>query len=167
MEQPRPLASNDVLLQQVEALREEQDMYRRAIAQAGGAPYVLDYRTNTYTFLGDAIEELTGWPPAEFHPDRWASIIVDSRTQGDQAGLSSFEAGERTRAGEFGRWRCDLLIRRRDGSLRWLSDGSIEIFGDDGRSVGSIGLLLDIDVRKRAEDQRARHDLELKLLETQ
>jgi two-component system cell cycle sensor histidine kinase/response regulator CckA len=158
---------NAQLRAEVDALRQEQELTRRAIAQADAVPYVLDYTTGRYSFIGEGIEELTGWPANEFEPAMWRSIIVESIGQGEQTGLTALEAGERTRAGEFVRWRYDLLIRRRDGELRWIADGSIELFGPDGTSTGSIGLLQDIDDRKRAEHERERHQQEVKLLETQ
>jgi two-component system cell cycle sensor histidine kinase/response regulator CckA len=155
------------LTAQVEDLRRTEDLYRRAIAQADAVPYVLDYATWSYTFMGEGVEEVTGWRADEWSPGMWNTIIVDSETQGEQTGLLADDAGERTRQGEFTRWRCDLLIRKKDGTLRWISDGSIEILDDDGKSVGSIGLLQDIDDRKRAEEERARHELEVKLLRSQ
>src|SRR5581483_7212897 len=44
-----------------EAVRESEELYRGAITQAGAVPYKLDYATNSYTFVGEGIQELTGY----------------------------------------------------------------------------------------------------------
>jgi PAS domain S-box-containing protein len=155
------------LTAEADTLRRTEDLYRRAIAQADAVPYVLDYATWSYTFMGEGVEDVTGWRADEWSPEMWNAIIVDSETQGEQTGLLADEAGERTRQGEFSRWRCDLLIRKKDGQLRWISDASIEVLDESGKSIGSIGLLHDIDSRKRAEDERSRHELEVKVLRSQ
>jgi PAS domain S-box-containing protein len=137
-------------------LRRSEELYRRAISQAGAVPYVLDYGTGRYSFIGDGIEDLTGYRPDELTHELFGSLVQETYLQGEQSGLDNADAAHRTRAGEFERWRTDLLIRRRDGGRRWLSDASVEVLGDDGRSVGSIGMLQDITERMRAEEERLR-----------
>jgi PAS domain S-box-containing protein len=137
-------------------LRKSEELYRRAIAQAGAVPYLYDYGEDRYTFMGEGIEELTGYSPAEFTPSSWGAIIEETILLGDQAGLTNDEAVRRTRSGEFPRWRCDQRITRRDGESRWVSDASVEIIGRDGRSIGAIGMLQDITDRKRTEEEAGR-----------
>jgi PAS domain S-box-containing protein len=137
-------------------LRKSEELYRRAISQAGAVPYVLDYASGAYTFIGDGIEQLTGYAPAELSHDLFGSLVLETYLHGEQASLDERDAAYRTRDGEFARWRTDLRIRRRNGEIRWLSDASVEIFGDDGRSVGSIGMLQDITERMRTDEERLR-----------
>jgi len=147
---------NTELRHREDSLRRSEELHRRAISQAGAVPYVLDYASNTYTFMGEGIEELTGYTPAELDHELFGSLVLATYLQGDQAGLDPYEASLRTRGGEFGRWRADLRLRRRDGELRWLSDASVEVLGEDGRSVGSIGMLQDITDRMRTDEERVR-----------
>jgi PAS domain S-box-containing protein len=137
-------------------LRKSEELYRRAIAQAGAVPYLYDYAEDRYTFIGDGIEELTGFSPVEFTPDAWGDMIEETILLGEQAGLTNDEAVRRTRSGELPRWRCDQRIRTRDGESRWVADASVEILGRDGRSMGAIGMLQDITERKRTEEEVSR-----------
>ncbi len=137
-------------------LRKSEELYRRAIAQAGAVPYLYDYAQDRYTFIGEGIEELTGYSPAEFTPDAWGVMIEETILLGQQAGLTNDEAVRRTRSGEFPRWRCDQRITTRAGESRWISDASVEILGRDGRSTGAIGMLQDITERKRTEEEASR-----------
>src|SRR5206468_2809422 len=81
-----------------ERLGRSEELYRRAISQAGGVPYVLDYATSSYTFMGEEIEQLTGYTPAEFTPDFWEEMVEEAILTGEQAGLSDEEAVRRTRS---------------------------------------------------------------------
>jgi PAS domain S-box-containing protein len=137
-------------------LRKSEELYRRAITQAGAVPYLYDYAEDRYTFIGEGIEELTGYTSAEFTPNTWGDLIEETILLGEQAGLINDEAVRRTRSGEFPRWRCDQRIRTRDGESRWVSDASVEILGRDGRSIGAIGILQDITERKRTEEEVSR-----------
>jgi PAS domain S-box-containing protein len=137
-------------------LRRSEERYRKAIAQAGAVPYLYDYAEDRYTFIGEGIEELTGYSAAEFTPDAWGVMVEETILLGDQAGLTNDEAVRRTRSGEFPRWRCDQRIRTRNGESRWVSDASVEILGRDGRSIGAIGMLQDITERKRTEAEVSR-----------
>jgi PAS domain S-box-containing protein len=137
-------------------LRKSEEHYRKAIAQAGAVPYLYDYAEDGYVFIGDGIEELTGYTSAEFTPNAWGEMIEETILLGEQAGLTNDEAVRRTRSGEFPRWRCDQRITRRDGESRWVSDASVEILGRDGRSIGAIGMLQDITERKRTEEEVSR-----------
>jgi PAS domain S-box-containing protein len=137
-------------------LRQSEELYRKTIAQAGAVPYRYDYAGDRYTFIGEGIEELTGYSATEFTPDAWGGMIEETILLGDQAGLTNDEAVRRTRSGEFPRWRCDQRITTRDGESRWVSDASVEILGRDGRSIGAIGILQDITERKRTEEEAGR-----------
>jgi PAS domain S-box-containing protein len=137
-------------------LRKSEELYRRTITQAGAVPYLYDYAQDRYTFIGEGIEDLTGYAAAEFTPGAWGRMIDETILLGDQAGLTNDEAVRRTRSGEFPRWRCDQRISTRHGESRWISDASVEILGRDGQSIGAIGMLQDITERKRTEEEVGR-----------
>jgi PAS domain S-box-containing protein len=140
----------------------DEDLYRRAIVQAGAVPYVLDYgEPFHYSFLGEGIERLTGYTADEFQPEMWGSIILESVMQGEQSGLWVQDAAERTRNGEFAHWLADLRIRTKSGEERWVSDASIEVRDANGVSLGSIGMMQDITERKRVEQALEQREEEL------
>jgi PAS domain S-box-containing protein len=135
------------------ALREIEQLYRRAIASADAVPYRRDYATESFTFIGEGIEKLTGYTAAEMTPQLWESLVEESSLQGELAGLPVDEAVRRVRAGEFSRWRDDCRIRMKDGSIRWICDSSVEILSEGQKPTGSVGFLMDITERKRAEEE--------------
>jgi PAS domain S-box-containing protein len=134
-----------------DALRESEALYRRAISAADAVPYYKDHNQNSYTFMGEGIERLTGYSAEVMTPELWDILIEQATPMGEGAGLSSVEAIEMARAGQIPVWKCDYLIHTCAGSTRWIADTSLEIMGQDGKSRGSIGILQDITDRKLAE----------------
>jgi PAS domain S-box-containing protein len=134
-----------------EMLSQMEELYRRCIGVANAVPYSRDYRTESFTFVGEGIFQITGYSPHELTPQVWETLVEDSQLQGELAGLSVEEGIRRARAGEFKYWRDDCRIRTRDGDTRWVSDASVEVLGPDGKPIGSVGILQDITERKRAE----------------
>jgi C4-dicarboxylate-specific signal transduction histidine kinase len=146
----RALAEN--LRQTEHDVQKTEDLYRRAIAAANAVPYLRDYRTDRFVFMGDGIRELTGYPAAEMTVELWNTLTLESLMRGETAGLSYEEAVRRTRAGEFRHWQSDSLIVTREEEHRWISDSSVEILDKEGVPIGSIGILMDVTERKKAED---------------
>jgi PAS domain S-box-containing protein len=139
------------------ALRESISIYRQAIESTGGVPYYQSYsedgETFQYDFIGDGIQELTGYAPDEFDSDIWVSLIQETHFVGELAGNSWREAICATRSGEnpISTWKCEYRIRARDGKIHWVFDSAIELRDEHGISHGSIGLYRDITETKRAE----------------
>jgi PAS domain S-box-containing protein len=132
-------------------LRRTEDLYRRAIRGAGAVPYAYDYRTKVYSFMGEGIEQLTGYPPQEINWELWCRITQESAMTGEAAGLDKLEAARQVEMGELRHWRCDMRILTREGKSRWLSDASVQHLDEAGRVIGSMGILEDITERKQAE----------------
>jgi two-component system cell cycle sensor histidine kinase/response regulator CckA len=134
-----------------EGIRQTEELYRRAISSADAVPYLYDFKTGLYTFMGEGIWQLTGYTVREINRELWRRIIKDSVMQGSLAGLSKEEASRKSMKGELRNWRCDMLIETRSGELRWISDSSVHNLDEDGSPIGSVGILQDITDRKRAE----------------
>jgi PAS domain S-box-containing protein/putative nucleotidyltransferase with HDIG domain len=139
-----------------DAVRASEEHYRQAISAAGAVPYYLDYRTNTYTFMGEGILLMTGYSAEEMHPAIWRNLREEAHLLGELASLTLDEASKRARAGEIRQWKCDLRIRTRSGETRWLNDSSSIMVDEQGQSVGAIGILQDITERKRSVDWELR-----------
>ncbi|HWX18554.1 MAG TPA: PAS domain S-box protein [Candidatus Binatia bacterium] len=135
-----------------ETVRRTEELYRRAISGAEAVPYAYDYRTRTYLFMGERIEQLIGYRPEEIAPALWTQIVQESIMLGETAGLDKSEAARRILQGELGNWRCDMRVLTRDRGARWISDASVQTLDESGRPVGSIGILQDITERKQAEE---------------
>jgi PAS domain S-box-containing protein len=133
-------------------LKQVHDVYRQAITAANSVPYVLDHENDRYSYVGEGIEQLTGFTAREFTPDLWEERSQVTAMHGEAAGISPEDAFRRTREGEFQTWSSEGKFLARDGSVRWVADASVEIPGDDGKPVRSIGLLQDISRLKDAEE---------------
>jgi PAS domain S-box-containing protein len=133
------------------SLRRTEELYRRAIGGAGAVPYAYDYRTKSYSFMGEGIEQLTGYPAHEISSGLWLRIVQESAMTGEAAGLDKREAAWRVETGELHHWRCDMRILTREGKSRWLSDASVQNLDEAARVIGSMGILEDITERKQAE----------------
>ena len=145
-------------------LHRTEELYRRAIGGAGAVPYVYDYRTKKYSFMGEGIEQMTGYTPEEITPELWAAIINESSMAGEAAGLDKQEAARRVLAGEIRHWRCDMRITTRDGKSRWISDASIQNLDEAGRPASSMGILEDVTERKSVEQSLHRERTMLRTL---
>ena len=132
-------------------LRDLEDLYRRAIAAAGAVPYQKDDISWTYTFMGEGIEQLTGYSAQVMTPDLWDSLTQEDYFRGVLAGLTFEDAYARIKSGEVDVWIEDCRLLTRTGEERWITDTTVEIRDEQGTSIGSIGLLQDITERKRAE----------------
>lgn len=150
-----------------QARRESESLYRRTISAIGAVPYVDDHASGQYTFMGDGIQELTGYPPAEMNAALFNSLVLEAIPMGEAAGLDQAEAIALARQGRLETWRCDYRIQARDGQIRWLSDTAVEMPGPDGVSHSSMGILIDITARREAEEaiRQMNTDLEQRVRE--
>ncbi len=133
-------------------LRELESIYRQAIGAVGGVPYRLDLREGRFVYMDPRIQDLLGYAPEELTPELFRAQIEDVIMRGPLADCSPQEAVHQVRDLAQGVWRADYRIRTRDGQIRWLTDASVELRDEEGHSVGSIGILLDITERKQLEE---------------
>ena len=136
-----------------ETLRRTEELYRRAITAASAVPYLRDYKTESFAFVGEGIQQLTGYSAGEMTPQLWESMVQETIMRGAAAGLSMEEAIRRTRSGEMKHWQSDCIITTREGKKRWVADSSVEMVNERGETTGSIGILMDITERRQIEEQ--------------
>ena len=53
-------------------------------------------------------------------------------------------------------FEIEYRLRRHDGEYRWVLDRAVPRYSRDGHFIGYVGCCIDIDDRKRAEDELAR-----------
>jgi len=134
-----------------EELSSIHDLYRRAIAAVDAVPYQKEYATDSFVFMGESIEQITGYSATEMTSKLLNEISLETIMRGETEGLSEEEAIRRIRLGEFHQWRCDDRILTRSGEERWIADASVEIYDEQGIPFGSIGIMMDITDRKQVE----------------
>lgn len=133
------------------AVHESERIYRQAIEAAGAVPYYRHHASDKYLFMGAGIQKITGYPPEQISPPFWSTITQAVQMVGDLTGLGETEAMDRVRNGEFNYWKCDYLIRAKDGQSKWVADSAIDLFDETGTSYGSIGIMQDVTERKNTE----------------
>lgn len=77
---------------------------------------------------------------------------LDAVHPGDREAAETIFAAANGSASAF---RLEYRLRRHDGEYLWTIDSASPRFGEDGEFLGYIGSVLDIDRRKRSEEQRA------------
>ncbi len=145
-------AATTSLKQTTANLKQIQDVYRQAITAAHSVPYVLEYGSDHYNYVGEGIERITGFNSREFTPELWEDRSRVVAMHGAASGMMPDEAIRRTREGEFSTWSSEGTFVARDGSLRWIMDASVEILGEDGKPIRSIGMIQDISAIKATEE---------------
>ncbi len=140
-----------------QALRESVAIYRQAIESTGGVPYYQSYSKDGtsihYDFIGEGIQEITGYGAEEFNQKIWEALILEANPVGDATGYPRDGVIQRKQMGEKpnSTWKCEYRIQARDGKIHWVFDSAVMLQDEDGTTYGSIGLYRDITEAKRAE----------------
>lgn len=138
-----------------EELKQIHSIYRSAIENAQGVPYRFKYEDTTYEFIGEGCEELLGIPPRELTFQKFRELVKEIIVT-DPEGLSDpTEYITAFRTGQLKHFRVDYRIVTPQGIEKWLSDCALLISDEKtGRVIGALGILQDITLRKRAEQER-------------
>jgi PAS domain S-box-containing protein len=144
--------------QRADLIRTE-NLYRDAISAARAVPYREDLEHDSFEFVGEGIEGLTGYTAGEMTPALFRSLIV-STSEAPTTDATRVQAA----LGGTVMQRRDLCIRSRSGELRWINDASVLVLEGGGRSTGSIGMFLDITARRQVEEQLRKSQAEARRL---
>ena len=132
------------------ALRESETKFRTLLANIPGACYRCTHdAARTTEFISDAIAEISGHPAAEFIQSRvrsFASLIHADDLAMVAAAVN--EGVERRQA-----FAVEYRIRHKDGSLRWVHEKGLGVYGDDGALRCLDGAIFDVTARRRAEEE--------------
>ena len=112
-------------------------------------------------FISDSVEEITGYPPAEFinNAVRSFSDIIDPR---DRAWVMEIVA-ESIRSGEP--YSLEYRIKRKDGQIIWAFEKGQVRFDGEGNPIFLDGAIFDVTDRKQAQDERFQHLHHLETME--
>jgi PAS domain S-box-containing protein len=125
------------------ALRESESRYRSLVETAQEGLGIVDREENV-VFVNQAFADMLGYKPVE---------LVGLNLRG-LAGDGEFaKYREETRRRLDGRSSCyETVLRHKSGELRYFSLSASPLVDDSGAFVGTMGLLMDIGDRKRAEE---------------
>jgi PAS domain S-box-containing protein len=138
-----------------QALREQGELWKRAMESTGDAVWDWDLETGVEQMSGN-VAELYGYAPGELQP---TPDTMDALTHPDDV-----PAMHQAREDHFAqRTRVYLNEHRilcKDGHWKWvLSRGMVIRRADDGRPLRMIGTHTDIDAAKRREELQRERDL--------
>ncbi|MBD2100038.1 PAS domain S-box protein [Leptolyngbya sp. FACHB-261] len=135
------------------SLQQREEHFRSLVHNIPGVIFRCAYDLAwTMEYVSDGIEELTGYPAADFignrersfasidHPEDLAMIA-----QVVQQGLDERQP-----------WMLEYRIIRANGSVRWVYEKGQGIFNQDGSVCWIDGAVFDITERKQAEEEQRR-----------
>ncbi len=135
-----------------EGLKHIHSIYRIAIENARGVPYMFYNNEDRYYYLGEGWEDLIGISREETTRQKVCKCIRETviTEPGAPSDIEEYKAA--FQRGECARYRADLKIHMPRGEEKWLSDFSVPIYDDTSHKViGSLGILQDITDRKQVE----------------
>jgi signal transduction histidine kinase/PAS domain-containing protein len=151
-----------------EELIKREELYRRAIEQAGATAYQRDYDREEFRFVGRGIEDILGHYPQPLTAQIWDSHVVEVIPLGDARGANWRDATDKARQGNLPHWHAEICIHNLKRGEIWVKDTSIQMVDEVGKPYASLGILQDITDIKRADREReAMRVLAHRLTETQ
>ncbi|USN48567.1 MAG: PAS domain S-box protein [Pseudobdellovibrionaceae bacterium] len=132
---------------QERALRSSDERFRYLITNSPAVIYTLSVgKTIKPAFISPNIKDIMGYDANDFlnDPDFWESRVHPDDLLRVKGGLKTlFDKGEHT---------DEYRYKYKDGSYRWMRDSLRVVHDENGQPVEMVGYWLDIDVRKRAEE---------------
>jgi len=136
-------------------LKRVHDIYRDAIEHAQGAPYVLDYKLNNYSFVSEKFGELVGLPLSEITYNKMQEMTKEVAITDPEGPPDLGEYIKAFKRGKTKRYKTDIRVITPAGEEKWFSDYSVPVIDNKtGKVTSSLGILQDITERKRAEEAR-------------
>lgn len=124
-------------------LRESEQRFRNMADHTPVMMWVTDARGQC-TYLNRRWYDFTGQAPHEGEGLGWVQAVhPDDRPLAEAAFLSANARQED--------YRVEFRLRRADGVYRWTIDAAAARFDADGRFMGYVGSVIDIDERREAE----------------
>lgn len=135
-----------------EALRENERMLRVTAEETNSVFYKLNFSNMRYDYIHPGIYDLTGYTPEEINETGLACHVINIVSiEGEEIDKKSLASTRN--ATDFRRFFADYQIRSKSGELKWLGDRSYSLTDENGKVIGSIGILTDITSRKKVEQE--------------
>ncbi|MGH7279597.1 MAG: PAS domain-containing protein, partial [Candidatus Rokuibacteriota bacterium] len=134
-----------------EAVRTTEERYRDLVHGLGAVVWEAEPAPFQFTLVSRQAEEMLG-----FSPDRWVgeSGFWPSRIHPDDR--ERIVAGWHAAIRQGSDHAFEYRVSAADGRLVWIQDNVRIVRDADGRAQHLLGVMLDVTVRKRAEEERAQ-----------
>ncbi|MGI4880766.1 MAG: PAS domain S-box protein [Janthinobacterium lividum] len=137
-------------------LVESEARFRNMADHAPVMMWVSDIDGNP-TYLNRRWHEFTGQSASESAGVGWRAAIHPDDAAGADAALLAADRAQQD-------YRVEYRVRRADGVYRWMINAASPRRDADGRFLGFVGSLIDIDERKEAEDALRDSEAYVRLL---
>jgi len=138
-------------------LRQTERQYRTLVEQVPSVVYTAEYgESGRWYYVSPRIESMLGFTPEEWlaDPDLWYERMVpEDRERAMADDTRSRTSGEPLQS--------EYRLRARDGRVVWVRDEAEAVLDDEGNRVFHHGILIDITLRRHAEDSVGRLAAEL------
>ncbi|MEO8409834.1 MAG: EAL domain-containing protein, partial [Propionivibrio sp.] len=151
--QPLPIGRNDEIGQLIhsfnhliDALGQREATLKQILDTSSVAIFLLD-TNGRITLANQSMADMFGWPAAQLVGKEYVELVhPDARTEGRRKMLALL-------ASEVASVDVDRRYWRRDESQFWGHLTGRRFYDADGSERGLVGVIVDIDVRKHAEEQ--------------
>lgn len=140
------------------ALREQDDLYRRAISQAGAIPYRVNWQTSAGTLYHSDRDCLASSLGEHLTFEQLLSQRRHLRYLGSLSELPAETVEERIRLGQVTSCQSEYMLTGSDGSEIWFLDSWTGIPDEAGRVCEAVGLIQDLTHQKREEQAQMRKE---------
>ncbi|MDO3383090.1 GGDEF domain-containing protein [Gilvimarinus algae] len=121
--------------------------YRTLLESTKAIPWMIDWKTLQFTYIGPQIEELLGWSA-----DSWVSVEDwATRMHPDDRDWAVDYCVSQSKAGTD--HEADYRALTKDGKYLWIRDVIHVIRDESGEVTSLVGFMFDISERKKIEDK--------------
>jgi two-component system cell cycle sensor histidine kinase/response regulator CckA len=140
-----------------EALRAAEAKYRTLVEQLPLVTYAVDVKSGSVIYVSPQIEELLGYPSAEWLGENqgWYSVLHPDDREHVLAATEDAHAAGNVFSGEY-------RLVASDGRVVWVRDEAAIVQDEPGRPLFAQGFLLDVSDRQRAQEDHDRLESELR-----
>ncbi len=144
-----------------EKLRQIQQIYQRAIENARGVPYILNYDKKQYDFMGSGCAAIFDISPEELSYTKLREMTREVNLNIPNPPIDEFEYEKLILDGKIDHYNADVKLLTKEGKIRWFSDSAVPLVDEKtGKVWGCLGILQDITERKRTETlQKVLHQI--------
>jgi len=135
-------------------LKSSHKIYQQAIQNAHGIPYLLNYATQKYEFIGQMCEDVIGIPASEMTVKKIKALVKQVELAIPGGVQTEKEADNLFRKGKIDCYIANLKIVTPQGKVKWLHDSAVPYKDSTGKITGSLGILQDITEQKHNEAVR-------------
>ena len=111
--------------------------------------YRYDHQTDSYDYISQNIEELTGYKAEELNKFGFKKIVKDKII--DRLDRLSINVNNTKEGIED--FYARYFIKAKDGSGKWIEDNSLVTLSADGKRLKSIGVLRDLSLIEEYIDE--------------